>query len=189
MCLGQNQSSGGRLPLSPSHTPKQAGNIRATCRGIVDRAIANPSAHKRMTGMCILALDTRFGPRYDVTDLLVLTRIRQKVSAGKSVAGTISPPRQHTLCSPKICYTQYGHRKLASSCSHAFGTCTERMTRILLIALKPRVYRRKSCPTRKKNSNSDGSKWPSRMVGLRDGVSLLLAERARRNGRSQDSMD
>ena len=47
-------------------------------------------------------LDTMFGPRYDVTKLLVLTRIRQDISAGKFVAGMISPPRQHTLCSSKV---------------------------------------------------------------------------------------
>ena len=38
------------LPLSPSHAPKQAGNICATFRVIVDKEIANPSAHKRMFG-------------------------------------------------------------------------------------------------------------------------------------------
>ena len=32
-------------------------------------------------------LDTKFGPRYDVTKPLALTRIRQDVSAGKCVAG------------------------------------------------------------------------------------------------------
>ena len=44
----------------------------------------------------------RFGPKYDVTQPLVLTRIRQDVSAGKCVAGMISPPRQHTSGSPKV---------------------------------------------------------------------------------------
>ena len=33
---------------------------------------------------------------------IVLTRIRQGVSAGKCVAGMISPPRQHTSCSSKV---------------------------------------------------------------------------------------
>ena len=47
-------------------------------------------------------LDTKFGPRYDVKKPLVLTRIRQDISAGKCVAGMISPPRQHTSCSSEV---------------------------------------------------------------------------------------
>ena len=91
------------LPLTLQNTLE----TRATCRGI-DRAIANPPAHKRMTGKCMLdvfgglaflakssnhiglrgyVFDTKVGPRYDVTKPLVLTRIRQDVSAGKCVAG------------------------------------------------------------------------------------------------------
>ena len=38
-------------------------------------------------------LDTKFGPRCDATQLLVLTRIREDVSAGKCVAAMISRPR------------------------------------------------------------------------------------------------
>ena len=45
--------------------------------------------------------DTKFGSRYHVTQLLVLTRFRHDVSAGTCVAGMISPPRQHTSCCPK----------------------------------------------------------------------------------------
>ena len=41
-------------------------------------------------------LATKFGSSYDVTDPLVLTRMRQDVSAGKCVAEMISPPQQHT---------------------------------------------------------------------------------------------
>ena len=121
--IRQKQSSGSQLPLSPALTPGQAGNTRATCRGIVDKATASPSAHKRMTGkyetdvfggsgfltkatnhvgLRGFVLDTTFGPRYDVTQLLVLTRIRQDVSAGTCVAGMISPPRQRASCSPKV---------------------------------------------------------------------------------------
>ena len=44
-------------------------------------------------------LVTKFGPRYDVTQL---TRIRQDVSTGKCVAAMISLPQQHILCSPKV---------------------------------------------------------------------------------------
>ena len=33
---------------------------------------------------------------------LVLTRLRQDVSAGKCVAGLISPPQQHTSCPSKV---------------------------------------------------------------------------------------
>ena len=92
------QSLGGRPPLTHSHAPKQCGNIRATCRGTVGKAAANPSDHKRMTRKSMLhmfdqpgfltkasnhlglrgyVLDTKFGPRFDVTQPLVLTRIRQ----------------------------------------------------------------------------------------------------------------
>ena len=81
------------------------------------------AAHKRVTGKCMLdvfggsgflakatnhlglrgyVLDTGVGPRYDVTKPLVLTSIRQDVSAGTCVAGMISPPRQRTPSSPKI---------------------------------------------------------------------------------------
>ena len=41
--IQQEQSPGGRLPLPPSPTPRQAGNTRATCRGNVDRATACPA--------------------------------------------------------------------------------------------------------------------------------------------------
>ena len=50
-------------------------------------------------GLRRYVLDTKFGPRYDVTHLLVLTRIRQDVSAGKCVAAL---PRQDTPCSPNV---------------------------------------------------------------------------------------
>ena len=84
--IRQKQSFGGRLSLSPSPSLKQAGNTCGTCRGIVDRAMATPSAHKRMTGKYmpdvfggLLAkatnnlglrgrvLGTKLGPRCDVT--------------------------------------------------------------------------------------------------------------------------
>ena len=49
-------------------------------------------------------LDTKFGAKYDVTKLLVLTHIRQDVSAGKCVGAmiSISPPRQHNSCSSRL---------------------------------------------------------------------------------------
>ena len=47
-------------------------------------------------------LDTKLGPRYDVTKPLVLTRIREDVSAGKCVAGLISLARLHTSSSQVI---------------------------------------------------------------------------------------
>ena len=47
-------------------------------------------------------LDTEFGPRYDATQPLVLTRVRQDVSAGNCVAAMISPPRQRASCSPTV---------------------------------------------------------------------------------------
>ena len=40
--------------LSPAPSPKQAGNTRTTCRGIVDRTSASPAAHKRMAGKFLI---------------------------------------------------------------------------------------------------------------------------------------
>ena len=103
--------------------PKQSGNTRVTCRGVVDKAFADPVVQKRMTGKFMLdvfgvsgfvaqatnqlgvrgyVLDTKFGPRYDVTQPLVLTGIRQHVFAGKCFAELISPPRHHSLCFHKV---------------------------------------------------------------------------------------
>ena len=47
--IRQMQSSGGRLPLPPAPASRQAGNTRAACRGVVDRATADPVYHQRMT--------------------------------------------------------------------------------------------------------------------------------------------
>ena len=67
---------------SPSHAPKQAGNTRATCRGIVAEAAANPPAHKRMAGKFVLDVFGGLGflakasnHSFEVTKPLVLTRI------------------------------------------------------------------------------------------------------------------
>ena len=46
--------------------------------------------------------DTKSGLRCYVTQSLVITRIRQDVSAGKCVAGMLSPPRQNTWCSSTV---------------------------------------------------------------------------------------
>ena len=121
--IRQKHSSCGRLPLSPAPTPKQAGNPRATCRGFINRATASPAARQRMTGKYIFEvfdgsgfltkatkqlgvrghmLDTKFGVRCDVTQPFVLTRIRHDVSAGKCVAGMISPPLQDTSFFSKV---------------------------------------------------------------------------------------
>ena len=43
-----------------------------------------------LLGLRGYVLDTKTGPMYDVTKLLVLTRIRQDVTAGKCVAKMIS---------------------------------------------------------------------------------------------------
>ena len=59
----QKQSSGGRLPLSPTPAPRQAGNTRATCRGVVDKATANPAAHTRMTGKSMLIFGNLASPQ------------------------------------------------------------------------------------------------------------------------------
>ena len=46
----------GRIPLSPAPAPRQAGNTRATCRGVVDKPTASPAAHTRMTGKPLLGV-------------------------------------------------------------------------------------------------------------------------------------
>ena len=110
-------------PLSPSPAPKQIGHTRATCRGVVDKATADPAARKNMTGKYLLdmfggsgflskatndlglrgyVLDTKVGPRYEVIKPLVLARVRQDVSAGKCVAAVISSPRLHTSWSSQV---------------------------------------------------------------------------------------
>ena len=101
----QKQSSGSRLPLSPAPTLRKAGNTRATCRGIVDKATASPAARKRVTGKYMLDVFGGSGFLRKTTKHMGLhghevwsTRIRQDVSAGKCVAGMIS----HTSCSPKV---------------------------------------------------------------------------------------
>ena len=106
--MPQVQSLGGRLSSSRSLTPKQVGNTCATCRGIADNAIAHPSAQKRirrvwwiwLRGKSVKSL--RFGPKYDVTQPLVLTRIRQDVSAGKCVAAMISQRVNTARALPKL---------------------------------------------------------------------------------------
>ena len=78
----------------------------------MDKATANLAAHRRMPGKYVLevfggrgyvakasnhvglrgdVLDTKFGPKGDVTKPLAVTRIRQNVSAGNCVVGVISP--------------------------------------------------------------------------------------------------
>ena len=94
-----------------------------SCLGVVDKAFADPVILKRTTGKYVLdvfggpgylakasnqlglrgdVLNTKFGPKYDVTKPLIPTRIRQDISAGNCVAGMISPPRQHTSGSSKV---------------------------------------------------------------------------------------
>ena len=118
---GPNTTSVAPHSLLPA--PKQSESIRATCRGVIDKAIASPAVHKCMTGKCMLevfggsrfvakatnhlglrgyGLDTKFGPWCDVTRPLVLTTNRQDASAGKCVAAMISPPRLHTTCSSQV---------------------------------------------------------------------------------------
>ena len=65
---------------------------------------------KNHWGLCGYVVDTKFGPRYDVTQLIVLSSIRQDVLAGKVCTTT------HFVLSQSY-YRQCCHRKLASSCS------------------------------------------------------------------------
>ena len=71
-------------------------------------------------------LDSKFGPRYDVTQPLVLTRIRQDVSAGTCFAGMISPPRQHTSCSLKVISASAIANLLNSARMLLMNTCVNR---------------------------------------------------------------
>ena len=119
----QNSARNGKRRLVTPHSIlsalKHIGNTRVPCRGVVDKAVV----HKRMTGKYMLdvfggsgfvakatshlglrgyVFDTKFGPKYDVTQHRTLTRIRQNVSARKCVAGMISLPRLHTSCSSTV---------------------------------------------------------------------------------------
>ena len=49
-----------------------------------------------------VVLDTKFGPRNDMTKLLFSPEFDRDVFAGKCVAGMISPPRQYTSCTTKV---------------------------------------------------------------------------------------
>ena len=58
---------------------------------------------RQITWVCVATCWTQsLDQGKNVTELLVLTRIRQDVATGKCVAGMISPPRQHTSCSSKV---------------------------------------------------------------------------------------
>ena len=96
-------SPGGRLPLLPSLSTDWKHS--RTAQVLFTRQL-HPAAHRRMSGKHVgkasnhlglrcYVLDTKFGPKYDVTKPLVRTRIRQDVSTCTCVAGLISPPRQN----------------------------------------------------------------------------------------------
>ena len=70
-----------------------------------------------LLGLRGYVLDTKLGCRYDVTKPIVLTRIRQDVSAGM-----IQPP-PHFVLSPTD-FRQCCHRKPSSRCSHALDSGT-----------------------------------------------------------------
>ena len=132
-------------PLSPSLAPNQVGNTRATSRGVVDTAITSPAVRKRMTGKHVLdafgasgflssatnhlgwrgsVLDTKFGPRYDVTAFCPHQNSTGRLRR-KCVAGMSSPSRQraHFVLFQNH-FPQCFHRKLASSCLHAVDSGT-----------------------------------------------------------------
>ena len=58
--------------------------------------VANATNHLGLRGY---ALHTNFGPRHDMTNLFVFTRIRQDVSTGQQ---SFPPPRLHTSCSSLV---------------------------------------------------------------------------------------
>ena len=70
--IRQKKPDDSRLPLPRSHAPKQAGNTRVTCRGIVGRTVVNPPAHNRITSKCMLDVFGGAGSLAKTTDHLGL---------------------------------------------------------------------------------------------------------------------
>ena len=124
-------------PLSPSPTPKQVGNTRATCRGVIDKTIPSPAVRNRMTGNYFMdvfggfgflskatnhlglrgcVLDTKFGPWYDATQPYQIStrRRRWKVCCRNDFTS------RATNFVPSNSYLHHCfHRQLAASCPHA----------------------------------------------------------------------
>ena len=110
--IRQEQSLGGRLPLPPSFAPKKVETLPQRAEVLLTAAqkrtigkylldvfggygfLAQTTNHLGLRGY---VLDTKFRPRYDMAKPFVLTRIGQDVSAGKCVAGMISPPRRPAM--------------------------------------------------------------------------------------------
>ena len=121
------QSSGGRLPLSPRRPLRnkleehmQRAVVLLTKRVWRSNCLQNAwrvcwiwlrGKGNKLILVCVDMCSTQsFGSRHDVTQPLVLTWIRQDVSAGRRVAGKISLPRQHSLFSVSAAIANLLHR-------------------------------------------------------------------------------
>ena len=80
-----------------------------------------------------------------MTQHLVLTGIRQDVSAGKCVAATMSPPRQHILCSDKLftasaTIANFLHRAhMSKIIEHPFDSWVWNVPKIQALSAEPRT--------------------------------------------------
>ena len=86
-------------------------------------------------------VDSKFGPGCDVSQPIVLTRIRHDAFAGKCVAVMNSRPRPHFVFSEgylRLCC----HRKLASSCSQTLDSGTPMWFAVVGRAKKSKLLRR-----------------------------------------------
>ena len=177
--------------------PKQSGNTRATCRGVVDEAFADPVVHTRIAGKFLLDVfgGSGFGAKttiiwvcvamcstrslvHDVTQPLVLATIRQDVSARKCVAGLISPPREHTSCSSKVISVGASIAKLASTCSHPLdsGTPSPRC-RVKDYSVASRKWlRNPRLHPRRVPKQCMVEKWKHESTRQRPGITILVHE-------------
>ena len=105
-----------------SPAPKQSGNTRATCRGVVDKFGGSGFLATATNQFgCGFVLDTKFGPRYDVTQPLwnLTGRLRLEVCRSNDFTSTTT----HFVLSQGD-LRQCCHRKLASSCSQTLDSGT-----------------------------------------------------------------
>ena len=110
--IREKQSSGKRLPLPVHHAPKQTGNTRATCRGIMGRTFVHPPAHKRITGKYMLDIFGGTGCLAEKTNHLgfrgavLNTKFRSKMRRKNDFTSTTT----HSVLS-QCSFRQRFHRK------------------------------------------------------------------------------
>ena len=123
-----------------SPAPKQSGNTRATCRGVVDKFGGSGFVATATNQFgCGFVLDTKFGPRYDVTQPLwnLTGRLRLEVCRSNDFTSTTT----HFVLSQGD-LRQCCHRKLASSCSQTLDSGTPVVFVVVGRAKKSRLLRR-----------------------------------------------